>query len=586
MARRDGKQELLFPVHAFIPKPYKEGSLYDMLEQLGGTLFPRTDFPEADSSTGGRTGWCPVKLTKLVLLQTFHGWTDREAVRRASMDLQVKACLGFGVEQRGPSQPTLCRHRQRMQELKLDKIYAERLQHILETLELVGKTEAVLVDSVPVHGAGQHQDTYNLLASAVRKGLRELAVFHERDVLDIAREMNLEEYADRSIKGRFKTDWSDSDSRVKLLSRLVEDGLRVRNALEGSNAVRETSADNENDDDDDDVPPSTIQILDDIIAHDVERDEEGTVLGIVERAAGGRLISVTDPDMRHGRKSASKLIAGFKAQIVASVMYGFILLARLIPANEHDGEALPKLVSELATKGLHPLWWGGDHAYGTIKNHQCFADMSHPTELVARMARPTNGGRFLKDDFTYDFDKHALTCPSGHILEESVWKTRHSCKGRLFVFPSVTCHACPMRKRCVHPKTERGRSVFIVDERERLIRGHLKRRKEPEFLHRISHRPAVERVIAGFAQCGGKQAHRFGKANVRFDVNLSALAYNLRRIGSLSASNQELRASLAVVIAALLRALQWLERVFSIVYTAPYATRHAYLVYPQTNSRR
>ena len=38
-------------------------------------------------------------------------------------------------------------------------------------------------------------------------------------------------------------------------------------------------------------------------------------------------------------------------------------------------------------------------------------------------------------------------------------------------------------------------------------------------------------MIAGLAQCGGKQAHRMGMDNVSFDETLSALAYNLRRLG-------------------------------------------------------
>ena len=51
-------------------------------------------------------------------------------------------------------------------------------------------------------------------------------------------------------------------------------------------------------------------------------DAEGVVVGIVARSADDRIISVTDPDMRHGRKSASALIAGFKAHLLVSVGWG------------------------------------------------------------------------------------------------------------------------------------------------------------------------------------------------------------------------------------------------------------------------
>lgn len=547
VTRRGSKQELLFPVRAFMPKPYEEGSIYDMLARFGDVLFRRSDFPESDPSLGGTIGWCPVLLTKLVVLQAMHGWTDRETVRRGRVDMQVKACLGLGVEQNGPSQPTLCRHRQQMQALGLDTRYQERLRTLLEALELVSDDEPVLIDSVPVDGAGQQLDTYNLLAAAVRKGLRELAAHQEREVAEVARDLDLSPYLGRSIKGRFDVDWSDESSRRRLLARLVEDALRIREVL--SEVQTAEASETADDDDDDDAPPGAGEVIDDIVAHDIDMSADGEVEGITQRAAGDRLISVTDPDMRNGRKSASQLIAGFKAQVVATVMHGFIVMTRVIRANEHDGQALPSIVGDLRERGLKPDWWGGDHAYGTIANHLLFESDEHG-ELVARMARSPNGGRFTKDEFAYDFDAKTLTCPAGISVSRPPWYKLRGRKGRLFVYPSDVCGSCSEREQCVSPKSKKGRSVFIVDEEERVIRSHLERREEAEFRERLAHRPSVERVIAGFAQCGGKQARRFGMQNVGFDANLSALAYNLRRLGSLCASNAELAARAARAVAA------------------------------------
>lgn len=530
-------------MRAFMPKPYEEGSIYDMLARFGEVLFSRTDFPESDRSLGGTIGWCPLLLTKLVILQATHGWTDRETVRRGRVDLQVKACVGLGIEQDGPSQPTLCRHRQRMQELGLDRRYHERLRTLLEALELVSDDEPVLIDSVPVDGAGQQLDTYNLLGAAVRKGLRELATHQERDIEEVASELDLSPYLGRSIKGRFDVDWSDEASRRQLLARLVDDALRIREEL---SRVRTAESP---DDDDDDAPPNAGEVIDKIIAHDIDINGDGEVEGVTQRAAGDRLISVTDSDMRNGRKSASQLIAGFKAQVVATVMHGFILLTRVIAANEHDGKALPSIVGELKKRGRRPAWWGGDHAYGTIANHLFFDGDEHG-EFVARMARASNGGRFTKDEFAYDFDTQTLTCPAGISISRAPWSKRGERRGRLFVYPSEECGSCSQREQCVSPMAKKGRSVFIVDEEERVIRRHLERREEPEFRQRLAQRPTIERVLAGFAQCGGKQARRFGLPNVAFDASLCALAYNLRRLGSLCASNAELARRAAQVAAA------------------------------------
>jgi hypothetical protein len=542
MTRRNSKQQPLFPVRMFLPEPFERGSFYDVVSRFGGVVIRRSDFDIGDPEHGGTNGHCPVRLSALVLLQSHHGWDDRETVRRAQVDMQVKACLGMGLEERGPSQPTLCRHRQEMKEKGLADAYMARFRDLVEALELVGDEEPVLIDSVPIHGAGQQLDTYNLIAGATRRGLRELARVEGKDIKEVATSLGLAAYLDRSIKGRFEVDWSSEESQRQFLAQLVDDASTVRKAL-----ASKTEADERGDDEDSEPPDEmsgareAMATIDDVIEHDVERDDDGKVKGIRQKAAGDRRMSVTDPDMRHGRKSASNLFAGFKAQVVTSLVFNFIVFFRVMKANVHDGENLPELVEELKQQGITPAWWAGDHAYGTLKNHRFFNEHVEG-ELVARMARPVNGGRFTKDDFKYDFEAQTLTCPAGHKLPHQKWDTERGRKGHRFDFTHAGCATCPRRGECVSPKAaeDQGRTVFIVDDEERLIRNHLRRREESEFKERLSKRPAVERAIAGFAQCGGKQARRFGMENVEFDGKLSALTYNLRRLGSLMRADDTL----------------------------------------------
>lgn len=559
--KRDSRQQPLFQVSQFLPNPYPAGSIFDVLARYGGFLFRRSDFPEAPAELGGEMGWCPVQMSALEVLRQKHGWSDREAVRRATYDMQVKACLGLGIEMRGPSQTAICRHRTLMQSLGLDRVYLERLRDLLEVLELVGDDEPVLIDSVPVSGAGQQLDTWNLLAGATRRGLRELSKARGRPITEVAEELGLSVYLGRSIKGRFEVDWESEDSRREFLARLVEDArlvlkqLRVR---QGEAARQhDTLGDRDgidNDDDDDDGAGGAAEVIESIIEHDVDLDDEGRVKGIRRKKAGDRIISVTDPDMRHGRKSASQLIAGFKAQVVTSALYGFIVLVRVIRANVHDGADLPSIAEELERQGLRPDWWGGDHAYGTIENHRYFASPDRG-DLVARMARPANGGRFTKDDFDYSFDARTLRCPAGHLLDRWRWLQRKGRRGRLFEFPPSTCGACPMREQCVKATAgdDTGRSVFVVEDEERLIRDHLVERETPAFKQRLAQRCGVERVIAGFAQCGGKQARRHGQASVGFDSNMSALAFNLRRLASLMRADRSLQVRLDAALRRFLR---------------------------------
>ena len=425
-------------------------------------------------------------------------------------------------------------------------------------------------------------DTFNLLAAAVRRGLSEIARSTGQKLPAVAKALGLDAYIGRSIKGTADIDWSDADQRGEFLGRLVADARTVKaeicrlQALGGPTPPGNSDDDDDTDEDDPasqgdllgtDTPPPSLPgpgptpdgaalaavcaTIDKIINHDVEMDPDGKVQGVLQRPAGDRAISATDPEMRHGHKSASVLIAGYKTQIVAAITYGWILLTRVIPANRHDGDDLPVMVEELDGYGIQPRAWMGDHAYGLLSNHAWFQEHArnggYATELIARNARPANGGRFTKDEFEIDLDARTLRCPRGHTCSNPPAATRNGKRGWLFKFPVAVCGGCTLRDKCVNPKAgeDKGRSIFVHPETERLLRVHLERRREPEFLRLLVQRQVVERANAGFAQCGGKQARRFGLDNVGFDTRLTAVAHNLRTLAALVAKDPELHQQLA-----------------------------------------
>lgn len=575
----DTKQRPLFDVRRFLPQPYPVGSFYDVLERFGGVLIRASDFPAYHQEQGGSDAYCPVLLSKLVLLQRHHSWSDRETVHRARCDMSVKAVLSLGLDQDGPSQPTLCRHRLKMQQRQLDQLYMERLLHLLRTLNLVKKDEAVAVDSMPIEGAGQVLDTYNLLGAGIRGALRTLGEHTGQGSAKVAKRLGMQMYLSRSIKGNagLGIDWESEAGRRALLEKLVQDSLRLQQEIahaasdsakpepatysrapqhapeppEHGGAASASVCDSDSPSAAQAAPTAVQQAaaqLEQILLHDVEFSADGKVLGIRQQAAGDRLISVTDPDMRHGRKSASVLIAGYKVQVVASVLFGFILLTRVMRANRPDGQALPGMLDALRARGFLPKGVLGDHAYGTLANHydiQRRRQQGQHIELYARMPRPENGGRLTKDQFEVDFEKRQLRCPAGQLQPMSRYASREGRSGWLFEFPTTTCGNCPRQKQCVSPKSNDGaRSVFVIPEDERLIRAHLVRRKELDFVAVLAERPVVERVQAGLVQCGGKTVHRVGLPLVDFDVALSALTHNLRRLGSLLKQQPELEAQL------------------------------------------
>lgn len=544
----DSRQQPLFDVRSFLGEPYPVGSFYWVMEHIADLIILREDFPDVDPTLGGKEGWCPVLKSKMVLIQRKEDWSDRRMVEAARSDLRVKAALNLGVEAQPPQQGTLSRHRQQMEDLGLDTIYMQRFATLLQALELLELDEAVAVDTVPIEGAGQVRDTYNLLGDGIRRGLSALASQHQVDVLVVAESLQLEDYLTRSIKGMAGIDWSEAVQRREFLERLVADAQRVQQALRegwtppdgpdgGGGEPSERSA-------------AIADNIDRLIDHDIEFDEDADVSGIRQQAANDRLISLTDVDMRHGRKSASQLISGFKAQIVATLATGWILLLKVIPANRHDGKDLPELITTLRGRGFWPLAWVGDHAYGILDNHVYVANLNaseeaSAIELIARNARPGNGGCFTKVEFAINWPKAELTCPAGEVAQRR-YASRDGEIGWEFSF-GEDCMNCPLREQCVNPraKATTGRTVFFVPQKEQILREHLVRREQPDFQELLKQRWRVEQANAGFEQCGGKTAQRMGHRAVEFDARLSALAHNLRKLGRMVAKDDALRERLA-----------------------------------------
>src|SRR5262249_49046465 len=113
--------------------------------------------------------------------------------------------------------------------------------------------------------------------------------------------------AEASVNGGAAIDWGDQGARERFLGELVADADRlleqVRQARGGVPAGS---------------PPEAALLeagglVSRVLCQDVERRASGPVL--LEGTAPDRLVSLHDPEMRHGRKSASKRFDGHKAAV-------------------------------------------------------------------------------------------------------------------------------------------------------------------------------------------------------------------------------------------------------------------------------
>ena len=285
-------------------------TFYGYLASQRDELFRDEDFAALYSRHRGR----PSVLATALVLQTYDGVSDEEAKQRADYDLRWKVALGLEVETRPYAKSTL--QECRAQLILHDKTRAI-FQRTLDTAQRRGVWKKgrppherqhikLALDTTQILGRGAVKDTYNLLADGIVQVLRALANLASCELMELAEEVGWTRYVQGpSLKGQADVDWTDPKARQRFLAEIVTDAEQLLDLVRGTRA----SLDEHGPEDQELV--AAAELLARILAQDVECDENGPRLK--RGVAADRLISVHDPEMRHGRKSSSQRFNGHKA---------------------------------------------------------------------------------------------------------------------------------------------------------------------------------------------------------------------------------------------------------------------------------
>ena len=150
--------------------------------------------------------------------------------------------------------------------------------------------------------------------------------------------------------------------------------------------------------------------------------------------------------------------------------------------------------------------------------------------LTPHVPRPQRGssiskGFFRKDEFRYDPERDAYTCPAGHELTPFRFgKLREMAK--IDYANKAACCDCPLRRRC----TDAGyRSVSRLEHEDALDRMAARLEERPEILD--CRRETVEHPFGSIKQWMNQGAFLMrGLSKVRAEFSLTALVYNIRRV--------------------------------------------------------
>lgn len=511
-----------------------EDTFYGFLAHHRGQLFCDEDFAEFYSPNWGRPSVPPSLLANALLLQTHDRVSDAEAKARADYDLRWKVALGVEVETRPFAKSTLQLFRaQLVLKEKMRAVFQRSLEYALQSGYLKKRKLRAVLDTTYILGRGAVKDTYNLLADSMRQLLRALAQAEGAELKAWTAGHGYQRYMASSIKGEAEVDWDDEESRNEFLKGIVTDADRL---LELADEELALLAEGE-------VGREQIvragELMKQLISQDVERSE-GRVT-IKEGVARDRVISVHDPEMRHGRKSSSKRFDGHKAAIAVDAESQLITAVEVLAGNAADSEQALELVraSEENT-GLGVEETIGDCAYGSGNTRQAFADEKR--KLVAKVGRHGRRGQIPKEEFRINLEQMTCTCPTGQttqtLIKVGKWTDRHGKKQQrwAFLFGADICSACGRRSECILAKGYQGRSIRLHPQ-EGLLQEAREFQESAAFKEYRQIRQTAEHRLARLVQLGMRQARYFGRRKTLFQLLMAATVANL----TLVANNMEER---------------------------------------------
>ncbi len=220
--------------------------------------------------------------------------SDAEAKARADFDIRWKVALGIEVEDRPFAKSTLQVFRaQLILHGKVREVFESSLRLARESGYLKRRSMKVALDTTNILGRGAVKDTYNLLADGIVKLLWALAAVEKSTAKEWAKAQGYKRYLGSSVKGESAIDWSNKRARAALLDSIVADADRL---LELS---RQAHGELPEDSEERQRIVAAAELLGQLLLQDVERTDDG--VGLKDGVSRDRMMSVHDPEMRHGQ---------------------------------------------------------------------------------------------------------------------------------------------------------------------------------------------------------------------------------------------------------------------------------------------
>jgi transposase len=490
--------------------PLPEGSFFALLAAHGDRIVRDEDFAECYSDRMGRPSIPPAQLAKVLLLQYRCGLSDEQAMEAVAWDLRWKVALGLAVDHRGWHATSLTKFRARLLLHGKERLALENTLRLAEELGMLDAPAEQIVDSTPMLGAAATQDTVRLVRHGVKKLIDAVAAVDERAgrALDDGLEFDYEKPVEKP-----DCRWRIKAERERMLTRVAQDAERALQAVEHATELLQ-----------DERVAEAHELLRTLVGQDFDIDQDG-VPRLHVGTRQDRIISVVDPEMRHGRKSGSQRFDGYKVHAAATnTEVPMITAIEVTPGGDQDGPQAPRLIDQ-QPECLRPQRLVGDTAYGSGPVRSELA--KREVEVLAPVPEaPVPEGRLVKRDFQIDLAAGTATCPAGHI---AAIRTQPSGERRA-LFSRGLCGSCPLRSRCIGPRMVQ-KKLIIAPHEELLVAGRQALDDQAAAEHLRRTRPRIERLLGLLAyRYGARKGRYIGSAKSRLQAAWAAALVNLNPI--------------------------------------------------------
>jgi hypothetical protein len=490
-----------------IVKKIRKAKLFIFLRQHRHELFDEAFQQELASlyrkAERGQPPVAPAMLALALILEAYTGVSDDEVIEATVMDRRWQLVLDCLDSEQAPfSKGTLVAFRQRLIEAQMDRRLIERTIEIANQSQAFGsRALRAALDSSPLWGAGRVEDTYNLLGHALKKVMRVVADQQGRELADVAEEAGAGLLCGTSLKATLDRDWDQQLQKDEALALVLQVLHSVQTWVQTLTDQEEKA-----------TAQQVVEIAEQVQKQDVQVDEAGKA-SLVKGVAKDRRISVEDGQMRHGRKSRSVRVDGYKRHVLHDLDTGLIRAVGVTSANVPEASVTEAISADLDRQEVSLKELHVDRAY--LSSH-FVRERSDKLKVYCKAWPVRQGKRFHKQTFALDWERQIIRCPAQQEMP--------FVPGGVVHFPKETCAQCPLKAQCT--TSAKGRSVSIHPDEALLIELR-QGQQTPEGRHKLRERVAVEHTLAHIGYWQGRRARYRGVRKNLFDLRRCAVVHNL-----------------------------------------------------------